>query len=77
MPLSLSVAGRLITALVFAAALSVGIGQVLAATGTQPCDTAPGTCEINDDCFDACFEEGGWTNGGECMLPEGCCLCLL
>lgn len=68
---------RVVIALVFAVALALGATQLVAANGVSQCDTDPGTCMDNDDCDQACFEEGGWMFGGECQMPEGCCLCLM
>jgi len=68
---------RVVIALFFAVALTFGVSQLVSATNVSQCDTDPGTCENNDDCDEACFEEGMWPFGGECQMPEECCLCLM
>ncbi len=69
-------AGRLVIAAVFAMALTFGATQLIASSGSAPCDTPPGVCSNNDDCDDACADEGHFM-GGWCAFPEDCCVCIM
>lgn len=67
-------AGRLLIAAVFAVALMFGLSQTVRASNSLPCDTPHGVCNNNDDCDQACRDEG-YTMGGFCEFPEQCCIC--
>jgi hypothetical protein len=59
-------------AVAIAVALSFGAAEALSGTpdlSRPPCDSPPGSCTEDDDCYAYC------TIGGSCFPVVWCCLC--
>ena len=71
----LGMAARTLSAALFLVAIGLGGRQIVAASVRPPCDTDPGTCNIDRDCQQAC-EAIGKHFGGQCNQLNHCCLCF-